>query len=163
MGTIQVGHMEHSTDTFFDWWLCLEGAPGLKYAVGQIEEAETGTFHIQVYTEWAQSVRRSEVIRRAGKGHWEPRHSTRKACRDYCTKTDSRIETLGEIGTWRPDVRKNSKESPKRIAIQMLMDGKTPVEICAEAPDVFFTHHRSILETWKMLQQCKLMSHDEEE
>lgn len=166
MGTIQVGHLEFSTDTFQDWWLSLESAPGLVYAIGQIEEAETGSLHIQVYTEWKTSVRRSEVIRRAGKGHWEPRRGSRTQCRDYCRKKDSRVDKLGEFGTWRPDVKADPTESPKSVALRMLVEeGKTPAEICAERPDVFFTHHRSILETWKILQQVHLMHklHDEEE
>lgn len=155
MGTIQVGHLEYSTDTFHDWWMCLESAPGLVYAVGQIEEAETGTLHIQVYTEWKQSVRRSEVIKRAGPGHWEPRRGTRTQCRDYCKKKDSRVEKLGEFGTWRPDVKSDPLESPKMRALKWLTEGLSPVDICAIAPDVYFTHHRAINETWSMLQTVK--------
>ena len=158
MGTIQIGHLEHSTDTFADWWLCLEGAPGLVYAVAQIEEAETGTLHIQVYTEWQTSLRLSEIIKRAGKGHWEPRRGTCTQCRDYCRKKDSRVEKLGELGTWRPDVKSDPLESPKKQAIAMLMAGLSPLDICQKSPEVFFTHHRAILETWQMLQQCNLAS-----
>lgn len=165
MGTIQIGHLEHTTDTFEDWWLCLQGAPGLVYAVGQVEEAETGTLHIQVYTEWQTSVRRTEVVKRAGKGHWEPRRGTRTQCRDYCRKKDSRVMKLGEIGKWRPDVKSDPMESPKKQALKMLMDGMDPREICEKSPEVFFTHHRAILETWQMLQSCNLSKklRDEEE
>lgn len=165
MGTIQVGHLEHSTDTFYDWWQVCTNAPGLVYAVAQIEEAETGTLHIQVYTEWQQSLRRAEVAKRAGNGHWEARKGTRTQCRDYCRKKDSRVEKLGETGTWRPDVKADPTESPKARALKMLMDGMDPRQICEESPEVFFTHHRAILETWKMLQSCNLSKklEDEEE
>lgn len=166
MGTIQVGHLEHTTDTFADWWLCLQGAPGLVYAVGQIEEADTGSLHIQVYTEWKTSLRRSEVIKRAGSGHWTPRRESRTQCRDYCRKKESRVEKLGEIGTWRADVASEPMESPKVVALRMLIEeGKNPAQIVAERPDVFFTHHRAILETWKMMQGLdlsNLLSSEEE-
>lgn len=166
VGTIQLGHLEHSTDTFEDWWNVLEAAPDLVYAIGQIEEAETGTLHIQVYTEWKTSLRRSEVIRRAGNGHWEARQGTRTQARDYCRKKDSRVKKLGEFGKWRPDVKSEPAESPKMIALRLLVEeGKNPAEICAEYPAVFFTHHRAILETWKMLQTVSMNRkvRDEEE
>jgi len=156
MGTIQLGHLEHHTDTFMDWWEVCKDAPDLVYAIAQIEEAETGTLHIQVYTEWKTSLRRSEVSKRAGMGHWEPRRGSRTQCRDYCRKKDSRVEKLGEFGEWRPDIVSNPVESPKAQAIAWLMEGLTPAEICAKSPEVFFTHHRSILETWKMLQTCNI-------
>lgn len=152
MGTVQLGHLEHHTDTFMDWWEVCQNAPDLVYAIAQIEEAETGTLHIQVYTEWKTSLRRNEVIRRAGNGHWEPRRGSRTQCRDYCRKKDSRVEKLGEFGQWRADIVSNPVESPKAQAIKWLMEGMTPAEICAKSPEVFFTHHRSILETWKMIQ-----------
>ena len=166
MGTIQIGHLEHSTDTFEDWWLCLEGAPGLVFAQGQVEESETGTLHIQVYTEWQTSVRRTEVIKRAGKGHWTSRRESRTQCRDYCKKVESRVLSFDTIGTFRPDVKKDPMASPKKQAIKMLMDGLSPVEICAISPEIFFTHHKSICETWMMLQtvaQTKHLRTEEEE
>lgn len=164
IGTIHAGHLEHSTDTFYDWWQVLESAPGLIYACGQIEEGDSGTMHIQVYTEWQTSLRRSEVVKRAGNGHWEARRGTRTDARTYCRKSDTRIERLGEYGKWRPDVKSDPLASPKKLAIKWLMEGLTPVEICEKDPNVFFTHHRSILETWKMLQSCNLKKKlDEEE
>lgn len=164
MGTVQYGHLEHSTDTFLDWWEVLQNAPGLVYAIAQIEEAETGTLHIQVYTEWQTSLRRTEVAKRAGNAHWEARKGTRTQCRDYCRKKDSRVEKLGEYGDWRPDVKSDPTESPKARALKMLMAGLNPRQICEEAPEVFFTHHRAILETWQMLQSCNLSKKlDEEE
>ena len=156
IGTVWPGHLEFSTDTFYDWWATLQCAPGLVYAIGQIEESDEGKLHIQVYTEWKQSVRRSEVAKRAGNAHWEPRRGTRSEARDYCRKKDSRVEKLGELGQWRPDVQGDPKESPKARALQMLMNGMNPKQICIEAPDVFFTHHRAILETWKMLEGLDL-------
>jgi len=152
LGTVWPGHLEFSTDTFHDWWCTLQAAPGLAYAIAQVEESDEGKLHIQVYTEWKQSVRRSEVAKRAGNAHWEPRRGTRTEARDYCRKKDSRVEKLGEFGTWRPDVASDPTESPKNRALKMLMEGLTPQQICAVDPNVFFTHHRSIIETWKMLQ-----------
>ena len=46
------------------WETKVRHAPGLVYAVGQIEESpETGQLHIQAYTEWQTSKRRSEIRR----------------------------------------------------------------------------------------------------
>lgn len=156
LGTVWPGHLEFSTDTFQHWWLTLQSAPGLIYAVGQIEESEEGKMHIQVYTEWKTSMRRSEVAKRAGDAHWEPRRGTRTQARDYCRKKESRVHSLGEHGLWRPDISSAPQESPKARALKMILAGMNPKQIAIEAPDVFFTHHRSILETWKMLEGLDL-------
>lgn len=75
------------------------------------------------------------------------------ACVRYVGKSDSRVGELQPLGVV-PTKKKNTNPNPKAIALQWLMEGKTPQEICAKAPDVFFTHHRAIMETYKMLQVC---------
>lgn len=161
IGTVHEGHLSSDTQDalpssrFKAWWTALTTAPALKYATGQLELcADTGTLHLQVYTEWQRSLRRSEVNNRA-KAHWEARKGTRTEARQYCRKADTRLmagewATPLEHGTWRPDGRKLAKDRPKQRALDYLIrQALTPAEIAVLDPEAYFAHHRAINELYK--------------
>jgi hypothetical protein len=131
--------------------------PGLRYAIGQIERSpETGTLHIQAYTEWKSSKRRSEVYK-IFPSSLQFRKGTRDDARDYCRKKiwkgkeKGQVQRLPEFGKWR--VAKQSGPSPKQRALDYLTKGFTPSDILHRDPEVYFTHHRSIEATYNLI--CK--------
>jgi len=137
-------------DAYEAFWRNFADAPGLKYGIAQIERSpDTGQLHIQAYTEWAQSKRRSEVYKILP-SDLDFRRGSRDVARDYCRKTDSRVKVLPELGEWRKE--KPPSISPKQRALSYLRDGLSPADICAMDPECYFTHWRSINAVWGSLQ-----------
>lgn len=130
------------------WETKVRHAPGLVYAVGQIEESpETGQLHIQAYTEWQTSKRRSEISKIIA-GHLEYRKGSREDARDYCRKKKwkgkdkGQVMKLPECGKWR--VAKPQSQSPKQRVLNLLRLGFAPEEILYRDPEGYFTHYRAI-------------------
>ena len=142
------------------FWAELRLAPGLRYACGQIEQSDTGALHIQAYTEWAQSKRLKEVYK-IFPSNLEFRRGSRDDARKYCTKTDSRVEGLPEIGKWRKE--KATQPSQKNRALAYLRQGMNPSEICAVDPECYFTHYRAIIAVYTSTLVKPLLASGEEE
>lgn len=128
------------------WWQVLLEAPGLRYAVGQVERCEkTERLHGQIYTEWIDPIRGRTVVNRypsSVKARW----ASRDVCRAYHKKTETRVEVLGEFGEWRDD-KVAGEQSPKQRAIQYIVkEGLSAKDIALIDPECYFTHHRSINE-----------------
>jgi len=73
---------------------------------------------------------------------------------DYAKKTETRVHELENFGVLRK--KKTGAKNPKQKAIDMLIQGFTPEQICMVEPAVFFTHHRAIVETYKMLTTVRV-------
>jgi len=150
-------------DAFEAFWRLLADAPGLKYAVGQIERADTGRLHIQAYTEWAQSKRRTEVCK-IFPSNADFRRGNRDDAREYCRvkvyreKDKGQVKRLPEFGEWRKE--KAPAVSPKQRALSYLRDGLSPVEICSIDPEAYFTHHRAINAVYGSIQMKPLRTSD---
>ena len=172
--TVNLGHI----DSKLDWsllsedeqieeleahWEHLCSMPNLTIGRGQIERNKSGVLHINGGLKFGR-VWRARTLENKGRC-WARPAKNEQAVLNYGKKQDTRVKELENFGTKK--AKKPSLGSPKQNAIDMLLAGKTPVDICQEAPDVFFTHHRAILETWKMLQVVKTtgrrMAIDEEE
>lgn len=157
MCTVFAGHVENEgLENFDEWWSHLCVQPGLRYAIGQVEKCpKTGTLHIQAYTEWTSSLRVSELSGRI-QADWRFRRGSRSEARDYCRLATNhgvpkgKIRDLPEHGEWRPEGTVSEDMTPKQRALQYLARGMSPREIARYHPDVFFTHHRAILETYRI-------------
>ncbi len=153
-------------DAFETFWEELTDAPGLKYAVGQIERADTGSLHIQAYTEWASSKRRSEVYKILP-SNLDFRRGSRDDARDYCRskvwngKDKGQVKRLPDIGEWRKE--KPPAISPKQRALALLRQGLSPAEICSRDPECYFTHWRSIKAVYESSLMKPLLADGEEE
>ena len=141
---------------FERWWDTVSDLPNLRYAIAQIERSpHTGTLHIQAYTEWSRSKRRSEVYK-IFPASLEPRKGSRDDARDYCRrkkwkgKDKGQVKRLPEIGEWR--AAKQSGVSPKQRALDYLTKGFVPADILRMDPEVYFTHHRAIEATYRLLE-----------
>ena len=166
VSTVWPGHMGYEAtddeaeliDAYEAFWRELADAPGLKYGIAQIERSpDTGQLHIQAYTEWAQSKRRTEVYKILP-SDLDFRRGSRDTARDYCRKTDSRVKVLPELGEWRKE--KAPAVSPKQRALSYLRDGLSPADICAMDPECYFTHWRSINAVFGSLQMKPLRTSD---
>ncbi len=63
-------------------------APPVKYAVWQLEEAQT--MHYQGYVHLTKRLRLSSMKKILPRAHWEPRKGTHQQAKAYCTKEDTR-------------------------------------------------------------------------
>lgn len=77
------------------------GLENIRYVVGQLEEGENGTRHLQGYLELKKKQRLSWLRNNVcDRGHYEARQGTRDQARDYCRKEDSRVDGPWEAGSW---------------------------------------------------------------
>lgn len=122
----------------------------LRYATGVVEEGEElGRLHMQIYTEWLQPLRRSEMSLRFH-GHHETIKGTRTTARRYCRKADTRVVLLPEAGVWRAEV------SPHRVGMadqltELVIQGYTPDDIAVMNPQGFFRFHGAIKALYRAL------------
>jgi len=73
----------------------------VRYVIFQKEKGESGTIHIQGYVELKKTRRIAWMQENFLRGaHYETRRGTREQAREYCRKTDTRIEDPIERGQW---------------------------------------------------------------
>lgn len=167
VGTIQLGHHdkevrdsgdeEAQVDLLVEAWNEAGTVPGLRYMTGQLERGkESGRIHLQVYAEFEQSLRESQVEKRIP-GAWDFRVGTRAEARAYPRKADTRLEGWNDVGPWehgewKPDRRMEADARPKARALDYIVRmGLSPREIAVIDPECYFTHHRAITELYRAL------------
>jgi len=170
--TVNLGHLETTNEDMTEaeiidelkaHWGQLLTLPNLSIARGQIERNKAGNLHINGGVKFSKVVRARTLQNRWS--CWADPANNEAAVMNYGTKQETRVESLTNFGKV---AHKNKKggQTPKDKAIEMLMAGLTPIQICAIAPDVYFTHHRSIKETFTAMQMAVtqgLKSYGEEE
>lgn len=157
-GTVHLGHLEsENEEDFFEdleqAWAKLEKDSRVVFGCGQFERGESGTLHGQIYLEFSKSLRQTQVSKVIN-GNWEPRHGTRTQCRDYHTKSESRVEALPDFGEFRAERAAGGVQAvgPKARALHYITrEGLTPSEIAALDPECYFTFHHSIRALWDAL------------
>lgn len=162
IGTVNLGHICKKTD----WtkvpeeeileelrlhWNDALKLPNLKIARGQIERNKAGVLHINFGLKFSK-VWRARTLQNI-LGCWADPAENEAAVMAYGKKLETRVEALPNFGQLKKN--KTGPKNPKAAAIQMLLDGMTPAEICAADTAAYFTHHRAILETWKMLEHSR--------
>jgi hypothetical protein len=122
----------------------------VRYACGQLEKCpETGTLHHQIYVEFGESLRLSQVTK-LFPSHAESRLGTRTDAREYCTSDTYRGKDKGqigeswEVGHWRQDIAGRSETQKARIIRYIVAEGLTPEGIALCDPEAFFSHYRAI-------------------
>lgn len=157
--TVNLGHVGLDTSASEDdiieklegHHLTLMSFPNVKLIRAQIERNSSGVLHINGAVKFKKVIR-ARTLENKWKCWAEPALNE-EAVMNYGKKIDTRVKELPNYGVKKaakPKVRR-----PKEKAIQMLLDGMDPMEICMKEPEVYFTHHRAIVETWKMLQAAK--------
>ncbi len=122
----------------------------VRYASGQLEKCPTtGTLHHQIYVEFNESLRLSQVVK-LFPSNAEPRLGTRTDAREYTTsekyngKLKGKIGDHWEVGTWRQDVEGRTMTQKARIIQAICANGMTPKDIAQSDPEAFFSHYRAI-------------------
>lgn len=125
--------------------------PNVEIVRAQIERNSAGELHVNGGVKLSKVIRARTLENKLG-GYFDPALNA-DAVMQYGRKQETRVELLPNKGTLKQN--KSKVTNPKQEAIQMLLDGLDPMEICLKAPEVYFTHHRAIMETWKMLAAAK--------
>jgi hypothetical protein len=153
-----MGHLEsEEEEDFFEdleaLWAKLEKDSRVVFGCGQFERGETGRLHGQIYLEFEKSLRVTQV-RKVIEGNWESRRGTRTQCRDYCTKSETRVEALPDYGKFRKERSAGGVQAvgPKARAMDYIVrQGLSPAEIAVLDPECYFTFHHSIRALWDAL------------
>jgi len=168
--TVNIGHLsqegeseEEQIELFEAWNMRLQSFPNVKVVRAQIERNKKGKLHINGGVIFQKPIRARTLENKMN--CWAEPARNRDQVMAYGKKTDTRVKSLPNFGELK--ARKEAGASPKQQALQWLMEGLDPMEICAKSPEVYFTHHRAIMETWNMIQSVKksrrFIEEDEEE
>lgn len=129
---------------FTDW-------PHLTYAVYQKESGEEGTPHYQGYAEFSKVHRISALKKLLPTAHFEKRRGTRDQARDYCVKTDTRIDGPWEHGNY------GAKRPGTRTDIVRLYEsvkaGKNNKEILDEYPGTYMRYYKAVAHVRHVLSE----------
>ena len=128
-------------------WADLVKFPNAVICRGQIERNKNGTLHINGAVKFSKVIRSRTLENKWG--CWAEPARNEQAVLNYGKKLDTRVKPLPNKGEMK--LKKDNLPTPKQEAVKMLMAGMTPKQICMVAPDVYFTHHRAINETFKMM------------
>lgn len=74
----------------------------IRYAIWQLELADSGQPHYQGYVEFTRSRRRAFCLGILEHAHWEIARADRTFNHDYCSKIDTRLDGPWEIGKFEP-------------------------------------------------------------
>lgn len=165
--TVNLGHTEIPADASEDeqieqleqHWADLLALPNVKLARGQIERNENGVLHINGGVKFSGVTRAQTLMNRWG--CWADPADNEQAVLAYGKKAETRVQPLANFGSKKAP--KTLGDSPKTIAIDLLKAGWTPAQICAVHTDIYFTHHRAINETFKMMLMGSGVVLEEEE
>jgi len=113
--------------------------PDVQYVVWQHEQGVEGTDHIQGYVVYTCKKTLQTIKNQCNeRAHWEPRRGTHSEAKEYCMKTDSRVEGQGpwEHGT-DVEVPDSAGERTDVIHIKRAID-KGASETAIATNEVFF-------------------------
>lgn len=114
----------------------------VRYAVYQKERGESETEHFQGYIELNKPQRLSAMKNIVPRAHFEPRLGTRDQARDYCMKSESRIDGPWEYGEF------GSGGQGKRNDVVRLYEcvkqGKTNKQILEESPAAYMKYYKAV-------------------
>lgn len=109
----------------------------IKYAAFQREKGhETGTEHFQMFLIFSISKRFQTIKNLFPKAHIEKCNGSNTQCRDYCTKSDTRIGEPIEIGTF---VEKGGKQDESEF-LELVESGADDFVIMRLFPKLYLKH-----------------------
>lgn len=115
----------------------------VKYSIHQPERGESGTLHLQGYTELGKALRGGGFKDLLGtpRVHIETRKGSREQARDYCRKSESSVGDVVELGQF-------GQERGKRKDIESfrdrVIDGASDRELFIEHPRAFLAYNGAL-------------------
>lgn len=123
----------------------------VKYAVWQLEKAETGKLHIQAYLKFHKPIRISGIQKILPGVHCEMAKGNDEQCIKYCSKEESKVKG--------PFFHGECDSQGKRRDLDELADlihaGKTTDEIAEEQTASYIRYHRGIQAAHQAIQRKK--------
>lgn len=125
---------------------------GLRFAVCQREQGESGTDHYQGYTEWSGTMRLAAVKRLLPRAHWEPAKGTQAHNVDYCTKADGRKD-----GPWTHGDRTQAGQGKRNdlTEIKRMLDSGSSVNDIADTHFEQWLNHSESFHKYKRIKTEK--------
>lgn len=109
--------------------LYVENISGIKYSIFQLEKGEKeGTEHYQMFLNFNFGKRFSSVKKLFPKAHIEKMKGSKEQARAYCSKTETRIGQVVEVGEW---TGTGERSDLKRL-FEGIKEGKTNLELYEE-------------------------------
>jgi RNA helicase./Putative viral replication protein. len=135
---LTVNNPEKTETEFFEY---LKSLDDLKYFIFQREKGEEkGTEHYQVYIEFTQGKRFDYMKKRFPKAHIEVRQKSKKACRAYCSKKETRIGEVYEYG----EFVEVGERSDITDMYSMIGRGASDMEIMQAYPSQYFHFYKNV-------------------
>lgn len=114
----------------------------IKYVIWQKEIGESGTPHYQGYIELSRQARLSQMKKMLPGAHWETRRGTREQARDYCTKSETKVEGPWEYGIWKESLQGKRTDLDNTI---LMANNKEPREVIIKAnPHVYIKYSKGV-------------------
>jgi len=132
---------------FDDRWIPEWKPADMEYMVWQRERCpETGRIHVHVYIRFQGRKYMVTVKKMLGRedAHVEVCKGDEKACKDYCTKEESRIQAGDEHGTFDATAGKQGKRTDLENCADMLTAGRPMLEVANAHPSDFIRYHKGL-------------------
>lgn len=115
----------------------------VRFTVYQPERGESGTVHLQGYSEFCKPMRRGGVkdLFDCPSMHLEVRKGTREQARDYCQKQETTLGDTVVLGEW---VQEKGKRTDIDNFRDRVVDGATDKELFMEHPRAFLAYNGAL-------------------
>lgn len=135
---LTVNNPTQTDKEFFDYLKSLED---IKYFIFQREKGEEkGTEHFQLYLEFNQGKRFDYMKKRFPTAHIEGRNKSKKACKAYCSKEETRIGEVYEYG----EFVEVGERSDITDMYSMIERGASDREIMQAYPSKYFHFYKNV-------------------
>lgn len=117
-----------------------------EYLVYQLERGSEGTEHLQGYIRLKIKSRMPKVKRVLGSDHvhLETAKGTEVQNREYCTKSDTRIDGPFEYGTYNADAGRQGSRSDLTAVSAMVLTGAPLSQVATSHPEAFIKYSTGI-------------------
>lgn len=133
---------QEGEDQFKFWKEMYEEHDDLTYVTGQLERAESGYIHWQVYAEFGRQLSLQAVKELVGDAtvHVEPRRGSQKQAIDYVTKEDTRIAGPFEYG----EKKNQGRRSDLDTVADEIKNGQSIRDVATNHPTTFIRYGSGI-------------------
>lgn len=150
------------TETGDDFSARLQGTPGIRFGVFQLEKGEGGTPHYQGYLYFPKGKAFNTLINQIGQMHWSIARTDAQSNIRYCTKCCDTCHTAKRVGDC-PDVARlagpwtfgeppaQGKRNDLAAVVKRIKEGASTMEIANEYPDVYLKNPKNVITAQQQL------------
>lgn len=127
-----------------------------RYLIFQLEAGEeTGTPHYQFYIELARPLSHHNLCGKIGIPMFIAyRRGSRTEAREYCRKSETRLDGPWEEGEWLPDVEDSSSQKKFQYEdlIKDIKGKKKMQDLCEKYPRICISHYENVLKVFQLYE-----------